>query len=195
MYIAPVITLINLIYMKKILSISFLFLAFTAYAQSDNGTFTHTLSVAIPSVALVDVEGGNISAAFAVTGSEAGLPITAPADNNSTWLNYSAIKTGSTLKQVKVKVDKLLPGVAIKVTAGADAGNGGGKMGTAVNGGVNLTTTAQPLVTDIGSSYTGTGTTNGHNLTYSFTLGAASTYKDLEHKAHSVTVTYTIENK
>jgi len=178
--------------MKKILTFCLVLVGLNMYAQDDHNA-DHQLTVNIPAVALVDIEGGNITAAF-TTGStaEAGLALQAPANNTTTWLNYSSIKDGSTMKQVKVKADKLVPGLDIKVTAGADAGAGAGAVGTAVVGGVVLSTTDQALVTGIGSAYTGNGTSKGHNLTYSFELKSGSDYGNLEKKSHVITVTYTI---
>jgi len=167
------------------------------FAQ-DNEDDTHTVTITVPTVALVDIEPAaskNLTILF-VAPTEAGLPLADPVDDTSLWLNYSSIITASA-NTVSVKLDALLPGVDINVTAGADAGGGDGDVGTPAGAALTLTTADQVIVSAIGSSYTGDGINNGHNLTYSVdgaTTGTAN-YEDLVAAAGTaVTVTYTISN-
>ena len=162
-------------------------------AQTDTNVSSHTLGITIPSVAIVDIEptaAKNITMAFTAP-TEAGLPIVAPANNSTLWLNYSYIPTTSTkTAKVSVKVDAVVPGLDVKVQAAAASGTGGGgTVGTSVAAPVTLTTADQPIVSAIGASYTGDLNVNGHNLTYSL---SASNYPGLFASTPSLTVTYTI---
>ena len=159
----------------------------------DNNTDNHQITVEVPTVALLDLETAvtkNITASFVQpTTLEAGEKITAPALNNTLWLNYSSIQTASTTKRVDVKASVLVNGVDINLIAGASA-TGAGAKGSPTAGFI-LTTADQPLISGIGSAYTLTGSGNGHQLTYSFAAGDAN-YATLRSGTTPVTVTYTL---
>lgn len=181
--------------MKLFTALCFTLALANANAQADSNQETHTIGITIPAVALVDVEGGtNIDLTFAAP-TEAGLPIAAPTDNNSLWLNYSYIPSiGKTTSKITVSIDPVIPGIDLKVIAAADNGNGGGTTGTPAS---IVTLTGAPgtdFITGIGASYTGTGNV-GHNLTYSAVAAGSATYDDLIEVAaasNQTTVTYTI---
>lgn len=165
----------------------------SAYAQ-DTPQGSHTVSVTIPSVVMVDIEGGNIALEFP-TFMEAGSALAVNTNsNNETWLNYSFIKTlAAGVAKVQAKVSAVIPGFDLKVSIGtATSSSSGGTLGTAASGQLTLSATDQNVVTSIGSSYTGDGTNNGHNLTYQATR-TTTNYSDLQASTSSaVTVTYTI---
>jgi len=171
-----------------------LMLSGATYAQ-DTHTASHTVTISIPTVAILDIEGTNqsLTLAFAAP-TEAGLGITSAIDN-SLWLNYSYIGavSGNTAA-ISAKVNQEIAKFDIRVAAGAATGTeGGGTKGTPIAQGVKLITTDTQLLTGIGSSYTGNGTNNGHQLTYTATLNDASAYKDLFKETKTpITVTYTI---
>ena len=178
---------------KLIVAIGFLvFLGSKASAQ-DTQTDNHTITVVVPNVALLDLEATtrNFSATFVQpTPLEAGDRLTNPANNTDLWLNYSSIvaASGITSRRVQAKVSALVPGVDIAVTAGA-ASTGGGTRGTGST--ITLTATDQNLVTAIGSAFTGSGISNGHQLTYAFTALDAN-YGNLRTASPVITVTYTL---
>ena len=79
----------------------------------------------------------------------------------------------------------------LKLTAGAPA-NGVGDVGTAGSQ-ITLSTTAQTILTGIGSCYTTDGVNNGSNLTYEVALPVSTTdYNSIFISSTAVTVTYTI---
>ncbi|WP_229244201.1 hypothetical protein [Emticicia sp. CRIBPO] len=161
----------------------------TSFAQ-DTNTDNHTVTITIPEVALLDLEttgSKSFTMAF-VAPDEAGSKITAPTATTTTWLNYSSIVAIGTTRTVTVAADVLVGGVDIKVSAAAPAGGGGALGGAA--GPLTLTTTATALITSIGSCWTGTGNTSGHQLTYELAL--KSDYESLKHGAKPVVVTYTL---
>ena len=174
---------------------SILCLSLGAYAQDTNGD-SHTITVTIPEVALLDIETTgtkNFSVAFTAP-TEAGNALGNPSNNTDHWLNWSSIVTDGSgdnpSRSIKVKLNATVPGVDIKVVPGTITG-GQGTRGTIVSAGVTLTTSDQDLITAIGSCYTESGTSKGSNLTYSFTPNA-SNYGQLVSSAPSVTVTYTL---
>ena len=113
-------------------------------------------------------------------------------------MNYSSI-IGSTTEPsrdvtVAITTGTVPGGMTLKVVAAADAGNGAGTMGTPTAE-VTLSSTAQDIVTGVGSCYTGNGTSNGHQLSYTLTLTAPANYGDLDFDdATTLTVTYTLSD-
>ncbi|WP_435356568.1 hypothetical protein [Emticicia sp. SJ17W-69] len=168
-------------------------------AQTDTKTDNHNVGINIPEVALLDMESfvsKNLNF-FLIAPTEAGKQITAPGNSTSIWLNYSSIVTASgadATRLVSVKANLTIPGIDIKVTAGADAGAGAGTKGTPVASAVTLTTADQTIISGIGSCWTDTGINKGHQLTYAVGLASAATYSSLFSGITSVTITYTLSD-
>ncbi|SFZ95687.1 hypothetical protein SAMN05216324_1128 [Chryseobacterium limigenitum] len=167
----------------------------------DTNTDNHTITVSIPEVALVDIEPAatkNITLGFTAP-TEAGLPITPNANDTTLWLNYSSIKSvADPTRNVSVKLNAVIPGIDIHVTAAAATGAGAGTLGTP-SAQLTLSAVDQTIVSGIGSAYTGNGANNGHNLTYALAAGSGpggiAAYADLQAAATTVaTVTYTISD-
>ena len=191
--------------MKKLnlsLSVCLITAAFSGSLQAqDTNTDNHTITISIPEVALVDIEPAatkNITLGFTAP-TEAGNPITPSTSNSTLWLNYSSIKSvADPTRNVSVKVNALIPGIDIHVTAAAATGSGGGTLGTPAAQ-ITLSAADQTIISGIGSAYTGNGANNGHNLTYALAAGSGpggvAVYADLQATATTVaTVTYTISD-
>ncbi|WP_221392212.1 hypothetical protein [Dyadobacter sp. NIV53] len=184
---------------KKLTNLTFTFVLTLALGSSvslfaqDTNTDNHQITVEIPTVALLDLETAgtkNFTATFTQpTPLEAGDKLTAPALNNSLWLNYSSIQAGTTTKRVDVNSSALVNGVDIHLVAGTSA-SGFGTKGTPTAG-FNLTASDQTLINGIGSAYTVSGPNNGHQLTYTFAAADAN-YANLRSGNTTVTVTYTL---
>ncbi len=168
-------------------------------AQVDN-VDVHDVQIVIPEVALLDIEpAGSKDIILTITEpSEEGDPLDfSTATNNTLYLNYSSI-IGSTTESVRVVTAAItagtMPGgMLLKVTAGADEGNGKGTVG-ATAGAVTLSGTAQNVVTGIGSCYTNSPEGNGHQLTYALEVDATN-YGDLDFDdATTLTITYTLSD-
>ncbi|MGC5743367.1 hypothetical protein [Chryseobacterium sp. NFX27] len=189
---------------KSTLSLAVCFITagiFGNVQAQDTNTDNHTITISIPEVALVDIEPAatkNITLGFTAP-TEAGNPITPTTSDNTLWLNYSSIKSvADPTRNVSVKVNALIPGIDINVTAAAATGSGSGTLGTATAQ-LTLSAVDQTIVSGIGSAYTGNGANNGHNLTYALAAGSGpggvAAYADLEATASTVaTVTYTISD-
>ena len=167
--------------------------AINVFAQdSDHGA--HSVSINIPQVALLDLEGGSSITLAPTAPTEAGDALSfASATDNSIWVNYSSIIASGKTRTVNAAITSgtVPTGLLLKVTAGSYAGSGKGTLGTAGSQ-VTLSTTAQNIITGIGSCYTGNGASNGHNLTYTLELGSTDNYNQLVQANTSITVTYTI---
>lgn len=162
---------------------------------------THTITISVPEVALVDIEPAatkNIILGFTAP-IEAGNPITPNTANSTLWLNYSSIKSvADPTRTVSVSVNSIISGIDIHVTAAAATGSGGGLVGEPAAQ-LTLSATDQIIISGIGSAYTGNGANNGHNLTYALAAGSGpggvAVYSDLQAMANTTaTVTYTISD-
>lgn len=173
--------------------IAVLGLSVGAFAQ-DNNDDTHDVTIVIPEVALLDIEptgSKNITQTF-VAPTEAGLGLTAPTANTALWLNYSSIVTAAApdnSRTISVKASALVPGVNIAIAAGTPGGTG--TLGTPVAV-ATLATTDAPIMSGVGSCYTGDGAV-GSNLTYTLTTPTGS-YSNLVAASTTITVTYTLSD-
>lgn len=187
-------------FFRPLAIVAFALFSFTNLnAQADDKDDTHTLTVEIPELAILDIEGGGAVTLTATVPTEAGLPLDLTDTDNSLWLNYSSIIGSTTEPTRKVTVSvagtNMPSGVNLKVVAAADAGNGGGNVGApAAEVTLAATATEYDFITNVRSCYTGDGTSNGHQLTYSMTEDNGN-YGDLDFdKDYTLTVTYTLSD-
>ena len=182
--------------MKKLAVITVaLFLAATSnvFAQDDEDA-AHNVSINIPEVALLDLEGGSSITLTPDVPTEAGEAFDfSAATDNSIWVNYSSIVASGNSRSVTAAITSgtVPTGLLLKVAASGYSGTGQGTMGSAGSE-LTLSGAAQNLVTGIGSCYTGNGANNGHQLTYQLELASASDYDELVQGNTSITVTYTL---
>ena len=108
----------------------------SANAAIAQKTATHDVTISIPEIALLDLEGpagvSNITLTPTVP-TDAGLPMTFEAATNSTiWMNYTSIIKGAPLRKVTVKIQTgdVPAGLKLTVEAGVYSGAGKGTMGT-----------------------------------------------------------------
>ena len=185
---------------QKLLIVAFFFFASAnLFAQADTNKDSHSLTIGIPEVALLDIES---SASKAITlnataPSEAGEKVVFEQTNNELWINYSSIVGNNSSRDVTVQItDGDVPnGIELSVQAKSYEGDGEGAMGKAVTSAIVLNDKkATNIIEEIGSSYTGNGATKGHNLTYKI---SQSTDKDAYSKlnfdqSNTLTITYTL---
>ncbi|MFK7933365.1 MAG: hypothetical protein AB8G22_07635 [Saprospiraceae bacterium] len=161
----------------------------------DTQTDSHTLNISVPEVILLDIEPSeNTLVSIAPEApEEAGEALDfTNATDNSLWLNYSSIVDPDEKRTVTVGITagEVPAGLLLKVTAAADAGNGDGIVGTPSST-LTLSSTAQNIITNIGSCYTNSPENNGHQLTYDLEE-AENGYGSLEVKDVDLTITYTL---
>ncbi|MGH1519584.1 hypothetical protein [Chryseobacterium sp. JK1] len=176
-----------MILIRSILLTAAVILSAVIYAQTASIPVTMTL----PIVTLMDIEpAGSISLNF-IAPTEAGNALTTPTSNTSKWINYtSAIATGGLTRRITAATNNTnIPGVSIRLQAGAATGSGGGTMGTS-SGIVTLSPSPITIISGIGGAFTGNGTSNGHQLTISLLI---SNYALLSAQTNtSISIVYTI---
>jgi hypothetical protein len=144
----------------------------------------------LPAMRILDLEGTAPSLTL-VAPDEAGTAI-ADATSNSSWINYTSIIESLATNKVTVALTGTVPaGTTLKVVAAAQAGTGDGTFGSPTEA-VTLSTTPADLITAIGSCYTGTGNTNGHQLTYTWSVDDADYASVVAASGTDITATYTI---
>lgn len=169
-----------------------------AQAQ-DHTSGSHSFSIVIPEVAILDIESSQSPSITlqAKAPTQAGDVLTFGQSNRDLWINYSSIVGAATRTSRKVTAQiasGIVPdGISINLVATTPAGAGGGKLGVPVSGGIILTTTAQDLIVGIGSSYTGNGPGNGHQLIYTFQATGPDAYHRLRFdQSTTLGIMYTI---
>lgn len=133
----------------------------------ENNSVQLPVRISIPTVSLVGFAGSKAQLTnFSGKGAE---HIITPTTIDTTWLNYSSIVDGLSTNSICININSgVLPAeVVVKLNIGEDVGAGAGTMGKSA-GQIALTDYPQPIVTDIGTCYTGQGTKKGHQLTYSW---------------------------
>lgn len=156
----------------------------------DTGEAGQAVTYTLPAMKILDVEGVAPTLTF-VAPIQAGDAI-ADATNNTSWINYTSIVENLATNKVSVAITGTVPaGTTLKVVAAAHAGTGNGTYGTPAPA-VTLSATAQNLITTIGSCYTGDGNTNGHQLTYTWSVIPGSYASVVAAAGAGITATYTI---
>lgn len=175
-------------------------MSFSVQAQDSNQD-AHSVVIGIPEVALLDLEAANGTTITLGPSApvEAGEAVDFNSVDNSIWINYSSI-VGSVTEPsrnvaVQITSGTVPTGTELSVLAASDSGNGDGTMG-APTAAVVLTSTAQNIITGIGSAYTGNGVNKGHNLSYALNLSsAAGSYALLDFdNSDTVVITYTLSD-
>ncbi len=146
------------------------------------------VSISLPSVVLLDIEPTNTGLTFNVTApTEAGVQATT-STNNTKWLNFTSAVAPGVTRSIRVQMTGTLPtGVSLNLVTSAYSGSGAGTLGTPVSSLV-LNTTSQAVVNGIGGAFTGNGSSNGYNLTYSMTI---ANYALLRAQSSTVSIIYT----
>ncbi len=148
------------------------------------------VSYSLPAMRILDLEGVAPTLTF-VAPIQAGAAI-ADVTSSTSWINYTSIIESLATNKVSVAITGTVPaGTTLKVVAAAHAGTGDGTYGTPTAA-VTLSATAQNLITTIGSCYTGDGNTNGHQLTYTWSVNPASYASVVAAAGTGITATYTI---
>ena len=138
----------------------------------------HNLYFTIPEIALLDIEPNTneVILTFDVP-IEAGEQPEALSDNTK-WINYTSTVTKSgSLKNITAQIiSAQIPGFTLELLVSNYSGRGMGVFGTPV-GAIDLTTTAQTIITGIGGCYTDTGASSGHNLEYNVSINDYSIFE------------------
>ena len=153
-------------------------------------TASHQVTMQVNDVALLGLIGGNITLTIGAPGTP-GLP-PGDATDSTCRLQYTALVPSGESRSITVQWasgDAAPAGTQLSVTA-TPAGLGSGATEGGSAGSVIITDSAQPVVTGIGSCYTGTGGTDGAQLAYLLDVTNGSLLETGD--THTATVTYTL---
>jgi hypothetical protein len=180
------------ILLRIVLTVTFL-MFFHPFLFSQNNTITQSFTIVVPQVMLVnavDASGSPNAITLEMTTSAAGSKL-----QNATGTTYaqvsSIIAPGQNLR-IQASYDQIPVGTTLQVTGALPSGgNGGGVFGNSNT--ITLSTTAQDLITGIGSCYTNTGPGDGYKLNWQLSTGSLGTYSSIAATSgFSTTVTLTI---
>lgn len=181
--------------LKGALTILFVGIVLVVFSQNHSNNVAHKTRVSIPDVALLALQFETNPTITLNTGIAhvAGDKIDLEADQNSSvWLNYSSISDGLQKRKVTATVIGDIPkGVIIKVKSEESRGDGNGELGKS-NGTVVLSNTPSDVISGIGSCYTGTGLSNGHQLTYQLEIDEDEFYRSSDMSEATCSVVYTL---
>ena len=185
--------------MKKLVFALFVLVASTNIFAQDTEQDSHSLTIGIPEVALLDIESvtSNSISLNATAPTEAGEKVVFNQSNSDLWLNYSSIVGKNSSRDITVQItDGDVPsGIDLTVVAASYEGDGEGTMGKVSKESIVLNSKkATNIVEGIGSAYTGNGAKQGHNLTYQITQSDdAESYSELNfEESTTLTITYTL---
>ena len=162
--------------------------------QAQTNAADHDISLGLPEVALLGTQSGPVNLELSGT-MAAGEAVLASKSDSSAYLQYSSVISEGSTRTLYAKVTGTVPaGTFLKAKAKAPGTNSSGDYDTLIATDVTLSATDSPLVTAIGSCYSGTAATDGYNLKYTWGLdNPEANYADIRATASaSVTVTLTI---
>jgi len=175
--------------------------ATTAINAQDTNKDSHTVTIEIPEVALLDIESttSNAISLKATAPTEAGEKVEFNQTNSDLWINYSSIVGKESTREVSVQITEggVPDGLELSVIAREDANKGEGTTGSVAKDAIVLNDKkAATIIKGVGSAYTGNGANKGHNLTYKI---AQSKDKDSYSKlsfeqSQTITITYTLSD-
>lgn len=172
--------------MKFIKLILFFFIQIACFGQ------TASISATLTEVAYVSIAPDNSAFSLTVnTPSLAGAAITVTGNNTAKWINFSSAVPPAVTRTVYAQITSgsVPSGMALKLTISPVNGGGGvGNLGTNVSS-INLSTSQQAIISNIGGGYTGQGTGNGYNLKYELVV---SDYSQLRGGITDLSITFTI---
>lgn len=164
-----------------------------AFSQWEEGQINVFFSV--PEIALVDIEStssNNINFKVIPSNESGGTPEIRESNNESLWINYSsALRNLRSSRSIVAEISNgtIPDGILIYLKASNYAGTGKGHHGNPTDK-INLTNQPKPIITEIGSCYTGDGINNGHLLSFSIEVTDYSKMRATEEL--DFTVLYTI---
>lgn len=175
---------------KLLLGIGLLVLGNTLKGQQ---SARHPICLVLPEVAIMDIEPNNLPINLQFNAPvDGGEALTSNRMDQSKWINYtSSINRNGSNRAITAQIANggVPNGVELRLEASNFSGSGRGTHGQS-SGSIALTTTPQTIINNIGRSFTGNGTGNGHQLTYSLNILDYSQLDAVENV--EVTILFTI---
>ncbi|HSQ47345.1 MAG TPA: hypothetical protein VLM44_10570 [Lutibacter sp.] len=152
--------------MKHLILIICGFCTISSYGQV---TRSVSASFTLNEVAMLDLEPSNSAVTLNLSSAiEAGEKATVVATNNDKWINFSSAVSVGNSRGISIKIeDGQVPlGIYLKLSTSSYMGSGKGELGSPAKI-LTLSSTPQTIISGIKGAYTGDGTGNGYELTYS----------------------------
>ena len=139
-------------------------------AQVSNTSARLPIQLTIPAKASISLAGSDLNFSFTPS-NESNQQTISPKSAGKIWINYSSIIDFNSTNSIYVNLGtgNLPAEISIKLSIGQDAGFGSGQVGIPKEP-IILSSSPQPIITNIGSCYTGKGVEKGHMLSYSWEL-------------------------
>jgi len=151
-------------------------------------TETQSLTMNVSPAVVLDVTSASITLEIGAPGSGGADP--ADDIDNSSYAQYTSILNGGTARNLTAAwggSDAAPAGCSLKLEVGSLTAG----CGSAVSGGVTITSDAQNIVTAIGSCATGIGATDGARLDYTLCVDTATSLDASDDQSATITLTLT----
>jgi len=172
--------------MKKLLVVviaGMFLLGLSGIGMAQTGSDNHTVTIVINEIAEINVTTASITLTVTAPGTPGADP--QGDTDNTTYLQYTSTVASGQTRTIDAKLDAaMLSGLSLAVQATPGSGEGTSA------GSVTLSTTDQSVITSIGSCATGTGGTDGAQVTY--TLSVTDPTQLTINAGANYTVTYTL---
>jgi hypothetical protein len=181
--------------LPHILSVQFITaLLIIAFIGSASAQTSHQVAIDVPKIALIGIAGAGNEQFQIGQGQEAGHRIEITRNRISgIWLNYTSIVSADNRnhKVMAAMYGSLPDALQIVLEASPYTGSGKGKTGMPTGSKV-LSSQPAEIISNIGSSFTGKGVNNGHELTYTLQWKNEEELSGLHVGNSSVEIMYTI---
>ncbi len=165
----------------------------TMSIQAQQWTAGDNVTLHVPEYALIETNYAPV--ALSLTTSTAGAAV-ASATNSDLFVKISSITPGGTHRQLTARISNgTVPQATILslISASCTTTNSGGELGVPSATPIVLSNIDQPLVSLIGSCYTGTGNNDGYQMTFNWQVDNPSTnYGLIQSATDNITVVFTI---
>ncbi|WP_147384013.1 hypothetical protein [Maribellus luteus] len=179
---------------KHIMTV-FVALGFAVAAQAQWNSGNINVRFSVPEIAIVDIEPELGYIEFSVNAPDiaGGEPVVEHVSNESVWINYtSAIRRNGNRRSINAQISEgtIPDGISFYVEASFASAFGSINQGNPV-GRVQITNQPHPIITGIGSCFTGDGVGKGHELKYFLEISDFSQMKSIEDQVFTVLYTIT----
>jgi len=169
--------------MKFIKSIIFFFIQIACFGQSA------TISATTTGVAYVSLAPDNSVFNLVATSPTIAGETVLVVSNTTKWINFTSAVPSLLTRTISAQITSgsIPSGMALKLTISPATG-GAGVLGSNVSS-VNLSTSPQVIISNIGGAYTGKGSGYGYNLKFELVI---SDYSQLRAGNTNLSITFTI---
>lgn len=179
----------------KNIRFQFILLLFCGFASAKAQEFIagEEITLKVNDYSLIETNHAPVSLNMG-TGTLPGQPIVEAA-NSDMFVKISSIVPGGTHRKMTVRMSSGTVPAGTKLTcisAACTTTNSGGDLGIPVATPITLNTLDQDVVIQIGTCYTGTGYTDGYQITYTWSPDATVDYSQITATSTNVTVVFTL---